>query len=216
MLQNGWQDNDRRVYSLEVDSPTLLAWSTTVATIGLLVVTAIYCYFTYQLADVARRQIAEAVKPRIGVAVVATQRGQFFVLGIDNVGVSPALDFEARLDRDVHRTYGDQGRLNDIPIFKETLPALMPRTPVDIGLGVSFTYLADDADRGKHPKRFSVEVTYKFEGKTHAEVMPLEIHDLYAETMISHTEMSDLVKAVKDEIGKPLKETLRELKRLQQ
>lgn len=198
-----------------MDAPTLLAWSTLVVTVGLLIVTGIYCYFTYQLADVARRQIAEAVKPRIRVAVVATQRGQFFVLRLENVGMSPALDFEARLDRDVHRTYGDKERLNDIPIFKERLPALMPGTPVDIGLGVSFSYLADDLDRSKHPKRFSVEVSYTFEGRSCRETLPLEIHDLYAETMISHTEMADLVKAVRDDIGKPLKEALRELQHRQ-
>lgn len=191
-----------------MDNVTLLAWATPVATVGLLAVTMAYSYFTYQLAAIARRQRYEAIRPRLQVAVVATQRGQFFVLKIENVGLSPALKFKSAIDREVCRTYGDKGRLNDIPLFKEVLPALMPGTPVEIGLGVSHTFLGPDVDRTKHPAQFGVTVTYDFEGNRLEERFPIEIHDLYAETMISHTEMSDLVKAVKEDLGKPIREAV--------
>lgn len=195
-----------------MDGHTLLAWSTPLATVGLLAVTIGYSYFTYQLAEIGRRQRYEAVRPRLQIAVVASQRGQFFVLRIENVGLSAAIDFKLKLDREVCRTYGDKGPINDTPLLKEGVPALMPNTPVDIGLGVSHTYLGPDVDRTKHPARFEVTATYDFEGDRREERFPLEIHNLYAETMISHTEMSDLIKAIREDIGKPLSEAASSLK----
>lgn len=195
-----------------MNGDTLLAWSTPVATVGLLAVTVAYSYFTYQLAEIGRRQRYEAIRPRLKIAVVATQRGQFFALRIENVGLSAAVNFKLDLDRQVCRTYGDRGPINDTPLLKEGLPALMPNTPVDIGLGVSHTYLGPDVDRTKHPARFEVTATYDFEGNQREERFPLEIHNLYAETMISQTEISDLIKAVREDVGKPLTEAVRWLK----
>lgn len=190
---------------------SLLAWATPFATVGLLVVTIAYSYFTHQLVKVARLQRLESIRPRLQVAVVATQRGMFFVLRLENVGLSPALNFKATIDRDVHRQYGNRGRINDIPFFREGVPAFMPHTPVDVGLGVSHEYLADNVDRSKHPASFAVKATYEFEGKRYEECYPLEVHDLYAETVMRHTEMTDLVKTLKEEVGKPLKEASRHL-----
>jgi hypothetical protein len=191
---------------------TLLAWSTPIATTGLLVVTIAYSYFTRQLVQVARLQRFESIRPRVHVAVVATQRGQFFVLRLENVGLSAALNFKATLDREVCRTYGDKSAINDTPILKEGLPAFMPNTPIEIGLGVSSTYLGPDTDRVKHPARFDVKLTYEFESRPYEERVALEIHNLYAETMIAHTEMSDLTKSLREDIGKPLAEAVRLLK----
>lgn len=195
-----------------MDSDTLLAWSTPIATVGLLAVTIAYSYFTYQLAEIGKRQRHEAVRPRLQIAVVATQRGQFFVLRMTNIGLSPALNFKVELDREVCRTYGDNGPINNTPLFQEGLPAFMPNTPVEIGLGVSHTYLGADVDRGKHPARFDVTATYEFEGRQLKELFPLEVNDLYAETMITHTEIGDLIKAIKEDLAKPIKEAVRSLK----
>jgi hypothetical protein len=128
------------------------------------------------------------------------------------VGISPALNFKATIDREVCRTYGDKGRINDVPILKNGVVAFMPNTPVEIGLGVSHTYLGPDADRAKHPARFDLTLAYDFEGRHYEELVQLEVHDLYAETMITQTEMSDLVKAVREDVGKPIKEAVRLLK----
>lgn len=196
----------------DMDADTLLAWSTPLATLGLLAVTIAYSYFTYQLAQIGSKQRYEAVRPRLQIAVVATQRGQFFVLRIQNVGLSAAENFKLTLDRVVCRTYGDKGAINDTPLLKEGVPALMPNTPVDIGLGVSHTYLGPDVDRAKHPARFEVTATYDFEGCARQDRFLLEIHNLYAETMVSHTEMSDLIKTIKEDVGKPLNEAVRYLK----
>lgn len=190
----------------------VLAWSTPLATLGLLLVTIAYSYFTYQLAVVGRLQRFEAIRPRIQVAVVATQRGQFFVLRLENIGISAAADFKVTLDQDIYRTYGDKGRLNDVPFIKNGVPAFMPNTPVEIGLGVSSSFLGDEVDRTKHPACFCITATYVFESQTIQEQFPIEMHDLYSETMISHTEMSDLAKALRDDVAKPLKEAVRLLK----
>ena len=195
-----------------MDSDTLLAWSTPIATIGLLGVTIAYSYFTYQLAEISKRQRHETIRPRLQIAVVATQRGQFLVLRIENVGLSPALNFKVKLDREVCRAYGDGRPVNDIPLLREGVPALMPNTPVEIGLGVSHTYLGPDVDRTRHPSRFNVVATYDFEGRQIEEQFPLEVHNLYAETMMTHTEMGDLVKAIKEDLAKPIKDALRALK----
>jgi len=195
-----------------VSATEILAWSTPLATLGLLFVTTAYSYFTYQLTVVARRQRFEAIRPRLQVAVVATQRGQLFVLRLENIGISPAKDFKVSLDRDVYRTYGDMGRLNDVPFIRNGVPAFMPNTPIEIGLGVSGSFLDDDVDRARHPARFLIAATYEFERQRIVEQFPIEVHDLYADTMISHTEMSDLTKALRDDVAKPLKEAVRLLK----
>jgi hypothetical protein len=192
--------------------PVLLAWATPIATLGLLAVTIAYSYFTYQLVAVGRLQRFESIRPHLQVAVVATQRGQFFVLGFENRGLSPAINFKATLDRDVFRTYGGGDRLNDVPFIRNGVPAFMPNTPVEIGLGVSHTYLGSEIDRDKHPARFEITADYEFEGQRLRERFPIEVHDLYAETLISQTEMTDLVKAIKTDIGTPLKEAVRQLK----
>jgi hypothetical protein len=196
----------------EMDGDTLLAWSTPIATLGLLAVTIAYSYFTYQLAETGKRQRHEAIRPRLQIAVVATQRGQFFVLRIENVGLSPALNFKVKLDREVCRTYGGNSPINNAPLLREGVPAFMPNTPVEIGLGVSHTYLGPEVDRKKHPARFNVTATYDFEGRHLQELFPLEVHDLYAETMITHTEMGDLIRAIKEDLAKPIKEAVRSLK----
>lgn len=146
------------------------------------------------------------------ISVVATQRGQFLVLRLENVGLSAAENFKASIDRKVYRTYGGNDLINDVPILKNGVPAFMPNTPIDIGLGVSHTYLGPDVDRDKHPARFTVKVGYDFEGIPHIENFPLEVHDLYAETIISHTEMSDLIKAIREDVGKPIKEVVRKMR----
>jgi hypothetical protein len=57
-----------------------------------------------------------------------------------------------------------------------------------------------------------VKLAYDFEDRHYEESIPLEIHNLYAETMIAHTEISDLTKTLKDDVGKPLAEAVRLLK----
>ena len=76
------------------------------------------------------------------------------------------------LDRDVYRTYGGAGRLNDIPFIKNGVPAFMPNTPVEIGLGVSHSYLGQEVDREKHPARFEITAVYEFERRTLRETSP--------------------------------------------
>lgn len=195
-----------------MNTTNLLAWSTPLTTLGLLLVTIAYSYFTYQLADVGRRQRFESVRPRLHIAVVATQNGQFFVLRIENVGLSPALNLKLILDRKVCRAYGHNELLNDVPFLKNGVPAFMPNTPVEIGLGVSHTYLGPDVDRAKHPARFEVTATYEFEKRQFRESFPLEINDLYGETVIAHTEIGDLIKTLKEDLGSPIKQAVQLLK----
>ncbi|WP_156928888.1 hypothetical protein [Bradyrhizobium sp. th.b2] len=105
-----------------------------VLTLALVVITAIYAYFNYLMAQ-RNGEMVEQMKAQheaFLAPVIATaikiKHGTMFCLLVSNRGQSPASNLKLSLDRDFHQ-YGKsnpEANIRNFPIFQETIPSFAP------------------------------------------------------------------------------------------
>lgn len=165
------------------------------ATVALLCVTAAYAWITYRMLQATREQSWQASRPRLLIAARTNQGGQFLLLHIENVGVGVAHELRLDLDRPVHRMVGEREDFRELPFFKNGLRALSPNTPSRFGIAGSFDYLAENADRSKHPLSFEITATYMHERRRIVERFPIDIEDQYGSSSVERDYVDEFGKA---------------------
>jgi len=140
------------------------------------------------------------------VAARTNQGGQFLLLHVENVGLSPAYNLRLSVDQPVHRMFGEEGDIADIPMFRNGLRALPPNTPSRYGLGTSFDYLADETDRSKHPLSFTITATYEHDDRVICDNFPIDIEDQYAWSSIERDNMDEFGRKFPDEFKRAVRE----------
>jgi hypothetical protein len=184
------------------------------ATVALLCVTAAYVWVTYRMLQAAREQLWVSSRPRMLVAARTNQGGQFLLIHVENVGVSPARNLKLTIDRPVHRNFGKKEDLREIPLFRNGLRALPPDTPSRFGLGTSFEYLTEEIDRAKHPLAFTVTTTYEHDGRTIRDSFPIDIEDQYAWSSIERDNLDEFSRKFPDEFNRAAGDIVRALESL--
>lgn len=140
-----------------------------VLTAVLVIVTAVYSYFTYKMA-VRNAEMVEQMKAQqlsfVAPAVNANIRikhGSVFCLTVKNTGHSAARNLRLSLDRDLHQFSKPDpaSNIRNFPMFQETLPSFAPGEEL-------FTMLMQGHEMQNEqltPNRFTVTVRYDFAGK---------------------------------------------------
>lgn len=189
--------------------------TTALATVALLAVTAAYAWATFRLVSVAREQLWEASRPRMLVAARTNQGGQFLLIHVENVGASPARNLRLSIDRPVHRTFGKKDDLREISLFANGVRAFPPNTPSRYGLGGSFDFLSDNADRQKHPLSFTVSASYEHNGRTICDSFPIDLENQYASSSVERDNIDEFGKKFPEEFKQAARDIARAIESCQ-
>lgn len=191
---------------------TVWSAATVVLTLGLLIATGVYAWLTYRLVNASEQHSWEVSRPRLLIALRANQGGQFFILHIENVGLTSAEEVQLTLDQPVHQQFGRADDIQNVPVFKEGLRSFPPRTPIQIGLGVGFSYLGSEVDRSKHPLSFKVTATYKSGARVITEKFPIDVRQQYDATLLRRDYVEDFARNFPDKMSKDMRELIRLLR----
>jgi hypothetical protein len=148
------------------------------------------------------------------VAVRTNQGGQFLLVHVENIGVSPARNLRLHIDKALHRNFGAKEDLRDAPFIRDGLRAFPPSTPSRFGLGSSYSYLADDADRSKHPLSFTITATYEHGGRTLSDSFPIDVENQYAWSSVERDNLDEFGKKFPDEFKRAAREMVSALESL--
>lgn len=197
---------------MQIDWNAVWLAATPLLTLGLLVVTGVYAYLTYRLVKSSEQQSWEVSRPRLVVALRTNQGGQFLMLHIENIGMTPADELRLALDRPVNQQFGKVKDIRETPILKEGLPSLPPQTRVRIGIGVAHSYLHEDADRQLHPLSFEVTATYKSGDRNISERFPLDVERQLNATLLDQDYLEEFGRNFPEKFSKEMRDLVRELK----
>lgn len=185
-----------------VDSQMIWTATSSLATVALLIVTAVYAWITFHMLKAARSQIWENSRPRLLIAARTNQGGQFLLIHIENIGPSLARNLRLKFDRPVHQQFGQNEDIGEAPLFATGVRAFPPHSPSRFGLGVAFRYLDENVDRTKHPLNFCVHASYEHEGKLIEEDFPLDLNEQYQRSTVERDYLEDFSKKFPDEFSR--------------
>jgi hypothetical protein len=153
----------------------------------LVLVTAIYSYLTYKMANAseasvqAMREQSEAMlRPYITISAFVRPHTPFLYLRIENTGKTAAENLQLSMNKDFFQ-FGEANRpdrnLRTMKAFVEPIRSLPPGGKLIFVLGQGFVIFAEDADQAAVPRQFTVRAVYHFGAKkidevNHIDLMP--------------------------------------------
>ncbi len=141
-----------------------------VLTVVLIIVTTLYVYLTYKMANSSERSVqfmkeqAEAIsRPYLVIQPVIRSGTPLLYLRIHNGGKTAALKLNLQLDKDFYRFDDLRKNLKEAPAFKSTLDSFAPGQELFFALGEGWLILGDSTN--PMPQQFTVTATYQYMDK---------------------------------------------------
>ena len=151
----------------------------------LVLVTAIYAYLTYKLAQSSAASVAamerqnwEASRAFVVVAPFVRPHTPFLYLRVSNSGRSSALNLQLQIDRDFFQfaeaRKPDQN-LRSKTAFTQVIDAFHPGQELIFALAQGWNIFGDKAQSEACPAKFSVAATYDCLGQRVSESNPIDL-----------------------------------------
>lgn len=144
-------------------------------TIILAIITGIYAYLTYRMANAAEASVEamqsqnEALtRPYITVAPFVRPHTPFLYLRIENTGRTAALNVRMSIDRDFFQ-FGEKANeknLRNMSVFQEPIDSLGPSAKLILALAQGWMIFGKDSEVTATPDKFVVAVKYEYSDKS--------------------------------------------------
>ncbi len=189
----------------------MIEWTTVI----LVVVTGIYCYFTYKILKANELVVMEMrgqnelfIRPYIIVNTFVTKGAQYY-LRIKNTGKSAAFNLEMTLDKNFFMCgIANEGRnIKAAYIFNNTINVFPPDSEVFFLLGHGSVFLGDKNDEKITPQEFTITTNYSFHSNTYSEKTIINLKQfensiIYSDSIdIYLKEISEHIKELTNKIG---------------
>jgi hypothetical protein len=147
--------------------------ATNILTLCLVVVTALYCFFTYRILQAnsemvtqMRAQYESFIAPII-TTTITIKHDAFLYLKVENRGQSPAKNLRLSLDKDFYRAaeFGDDHNIREYEMFNRVIPSFGPGEKLFIMLAQGFNLGKIVDSKEITPYQFTISATYKFGNK---------------------------------------------------
>ncbi len=194
-----------------MDWPVFWSAASSVAAVGVLLITGVYAWLTHRLAKAAEQQIWEGSRARVVVSIGTNQGGQLFLLEFENAGNAPAENLTVVISRSVHQQLGNNKALTEAPFFSRGVRAFPPRKTVKFALGVSFRWLNDKTDRSLHPTSFDVTVRYQTLGRKIEETFAIDIEGQFTLSAVDKDYIDEFGRNFPDKFDRSMREISRTL-----
>jgi hypothetical protein len=136
----------------------------------LVVVTGIYAYLTYKMANMSERSVqmmkeqTEAMsRPYLVIQPIVRPHTPFLYLKIYNSGKTPALNVKLELDKDFYRFDESDRNLKETSAFSSTFDSFAPNQELFFALGQGWLIFGES--KNPLPKQFVVTASYSYMDK---------------------------------------------------
>jgi hypothetical protein len=186
-------------------APAATNWLTLI----LVIVTTLYCVFTYQILQRNREIVTQMkaqyesfIEPSIAVTI-EIKHSIVVCLRIRNVGKSRAKNLRLALDRDFYQYGGaaEERNLRTFPTFQTTIPSFGPNDEIFFMLSQGFNLGKKHAERVITPYEFSIGVRYEFGGREIGEQHAINLHP-YMKSMQDRSELVEEAEKIRKELEK--------------
>ncbi len=144
----------------------------------LVVVTAVYVFFTFKILQenqkairVMEAQLEASTRPYIVIKTFSVHESQMILLSISNIGKSAAEELKLQIDKDFYR-YGkseEDFNLKELNLFKNTTEHFQPGTELVYYLVDAEELFKKPNNINKTPLQFTITAEYKYLGKNFIE-----------------------------------------------
>lgn len=153
-------------------------------TLALVVITALYCFFTHRIVEKNDQMVAQMkaqyesfIVPAITVAIQLKHR-VIVCLKVKNYGRSSATNLRLTLDRDFYQ-FGEVDERHNVrtfPAFQQVIPSFSPGEELFFMLSQGFNLGQVLEGRDVTPYEFAVEAQFEFGGRTFLQLHNVDLH----------------------------------------
>lgn len=178
--------------------------TTNTLTLGLVILTGLYCLLTYKIARENQRMAAQ-MKRQLEITtapdvVVNTNIRHQNVLGlrIKNVGHSSANNLQLRINKDFHQFASTSGERNlrGIDLFQRTIPCFPPNEEIYVDLTQGWNLNKEHDGKLITPAQFTILVEYQHSGNTHKRQFEFDFQN-YFHTRQDRPEVWDEIEKIR-------------------